>query len=288
MRTISPEEALELLVKSKQFKGGGPFIQNRPIRPAHVDNLARDMLRGAWQANGESIKIDANGQLRDGQHRLTAVVKTNIPLFTAVVTGIAPSAYGTIDRGARRTGGDTLSSAGYKNCNNLAAAAQMLYKYLLGASIAGGGKGNRLENYEILEFLKTHPDLPEAVRYFSGKGRWELSRLFTASLGAMLTYLFRVHDHDTTEQFWLQVGTGECATRGNPTHSLRTILIRNAMNVENKMTTEAMMGAAIKAWNAFVEGRKLTRVKVLKNEKYPQIKHPNIQRNRKRLLKKGP
>lgn len=48
---------------------------NRPIRQSHVDHLADEMLSGRWKFNGESIIFDDQGVLRNGQHRLTAILK---------------------------------------------------------------------------------------------------------------------------------------------------------------------------------------------------------------------
>lgn len=63
---ITPEMAKKYLQNMKT---------NRNISFARVNAYARDMERGAWQENGESIVFNKSGQLVNGQHRLAAIVK---------------------------------------------------------------------------------------------------------------------------------------------------------------------------------------------------------------------
>ena len=67
--TITPEYAKELLDYNKK---------NRSLSKATVDRYAEDMRKDNWQQNGEAIKIDWDGNLIDGQHRLAACVKSGV------------------------------------------------------------------------------------------------------------------------------------------------------------------------------------------------------------------
>lgn len=55
-----------------------------------VESYARDMAAGKWFINGEPIVFDANGDLKNGQHRLMAIVKANVPVEMYVVRGVDP------------------------------------------------------------------------------------------------------------------------------------------------------------------------------------------------------
>ena len=46
---------------------------------ATVDQYAYEMLNGEWIFNGEAIKFNKSGKLVDGQHRLSAIVKSDVP-----------------------------------------------------------------------------------------------------------------------------------------------------------------------------------------------------------------
>jgi hypothetical protein len=47
---------------------------NRNISKATVDSYVNDIWNGAWKDNGERVKFGKDGNLRDGQHRLSAIV----------------------------------------------------------------------------------------------------------------------------------------------------------------------------------------------------------------------
>ena len=66
-----------------------------------VESYARDMAAGKWFMNGEPIVFDANGDLKNGQHRLMAIVKANVPVDMYVIRGIDPD-YTTFDYGMLR------------------------------------------------------------------------------------------------------------------------------------------------------------------------------------------
>ena len=55
------------------------------------------MQNGEWKLNGKSICFDWNGRLLNGQHRLSAVVRSGVPLTTLVVRGLDPALVPTQD-----------------------------------------------------------------------------------------------------------------------------------------------------------------------------------------------
>lgn len=76
--TITPEKAREYL--------GMNTNNYRTVNKSRVDSYAADMVSGRWQFNGETIKFNSKGELVDGQHRLNAIVKANIPVNMIIVT----------------------------------------------------------------------------------------------------------------------------------------------------------------------------------------------------------
>ena len=92
--TITPEIASKLLETN---------FNNRPINNGRVKALAKDMLMGKWEINGETIKIYEDGTLSDGQHRLSACVEANIPFKTYIVRNVSKNALTTIDCGEKRS-----------------------------------------------------------------------------------------------------------------------------------------------------------------------------------------
>lgn len=116
---MSPEQAAKLLKSNDR---------NRSPSEALIANLAAQMKSGGWKLNGETIIVDRNGQLMDGQHRLSAVVVAGVPVPMLVVWDAEPSAFTTIDTGRSRKNSDFMSALGHKQATRLAAAAATIWK----------------------------------------------------------------------------------------------------------------------------------------------------------------
>ena len=102
---ITPEMALDYLSHNRP--------NNRIIRNGTVEKYKRDMLNGRWNISTTDNKITFNedGELIDGQHRLTAIVKAGIPVRMRVYRDVDNSAV-VFDRGATRTTLDRWSMSG--------------------------------------------------------------------------------------------------------------------------------------------------------------------------------
>ena len=75
---ITPKIAKELLKLNK-----GNY---RPKHDGAVTKYSKDMLAGLWKKNGEAIVISGeDGILRNGQHRLNAIIKSGIPVVMYMI-----------------------------------------------------------------------------------------------------------------------------------------------------------------------------------------------------------
>jgi hypothetical protein len=79
---INPEEAQAYLDNN---------AKHRPIKEKKVDAYMTEMADGRWRLNGKTICFDTDGRLLNGQHRLSAVVKSGVSLTTVVVRGLDPA-----------------------------------------------------------------------------------------------------------------------------------------------------------------------------------------------------
>lgn len=68
---LTPEKAQCLLNTVKS---------NRSISKTTVDCYASDISSGKWYDNGTPITLNASGELKDGQHRCAAVIKSGISI----------------------------------------------------------------------------------------------------------------------------------------------------------------------------------------------------------------
>ncbi len=96
---ITPEIAASLL----ETNDG-----NRKISDGTVQAYMQDILAGNWDETvGSAISIDENGVLRDGQHRLTAIVQAGIGIHTWVCRNV--SSDGIYDNNRKRSNADQIS-----------------------------------------------------------------------------------------------------------------------------------------------------------------------------------
>jgi len=87
------------------------------------------MRKGLWKENGEPIIIDSNGFVKDGQHRLHAVIEANYSYKVPIISGVNPDVMDTIDTGLNRTLGDILELNGFKYSSAQAAAIRVILKH---------------------------------------------------------------------------------------------------------------------------------------------------------------
>lgn len=97
--TVTPETAETILANNP----------NRKMKKRHTEKLAFAMNEGQWKHTGDTIKIDYDGNLRDGQHRLYAIIETGVARNLLVVRGIEPGAQLPMDTGSKRSFANNLS-----------------------------------------------------------------------------------------------------------------------------------------------------------------------------------
>lgn len=98
-------ELITPIVAREMLKDVG---RNRSVSPYTVEMYANDMATGKWDENvGAAISIDKNGTLRDGQHRLRAIIKSGKSIWMWVCRGV--DTYGMYDNNRRRTTSDQIN-----------------------------------------------------------------------------------------------------------------------------------------------------------------------------------
>lgn len=102
METITPERARKYLQHNKS---------NRPLRRSHVNRLRSDIENDRWQVTHQGIAFNKDGDLVDGQHRLSAIAESGKAVTMMVTRGVqSDSAMGLlVDVGATRSSADVLN-----------------------------------------------------------------------------------------------------------------------------------------------------------------------------------
>ncbi len=240
VRSIGPEEAQRLLEGQ---------TRNRRIRRGHVRQMARAMQNGEWCQNGEAIKLDTEGRLRDGQHRLTAIVESGITVEMLVIDGLPPESQETMDMGIRRTMADLLRLRNEANTHLLAATLSVLFRLRAG-TLGSQIPGDHPTHQELLRLIDSDPD----IRAYVQRGRTVTERVsVSSSVAAALWYEFSRVDPVEADRFFEALKSAEDLHDGDAIFALRRLLERDT-KAKAKRSRYQIAGLIIKAWNYWYQG----------------------------------
>lgn len=243
---VGPERAKELL---KTYK-----TDYRKFRPVYADGLARDKASGNWHFDGSPIRIDEEGNLFDGQHRLHSDIIAGTTTRYLFIAGLPVAAYNTTDTGLARTYGDTLRRRGFQNVNQRTALIKLIDRWERGVSLDDTARKTPSELDSIHD---RHVDtVTRAVQMSMSTSK----KIFMSqALVAFAWWLLGSIENEQCFTFMVTTAEGENIGRGNPMYTLRERL-RN--DYENGHTRNEYIYLVIQAWNAYRKGNKIERLQL--------------------------
>lgn len=253
IETIGPEMARLYMQRN---------VHNRPLQANELKKLSRALREGRWQFDGSPIRFDVDGRLLDGQHRLTAVITTGIPIETLVVRGLPSSVFTVMDTGKARSPADVLAMAGVKNYVIMASAIRTLL------ALEGGGEPDvvrRVSNDEILEALHRYPGLNDSIEIV-----YPSKHIVGPSIPTAMHYLFAKRDRGLADTFFARFADGSNLGPTEPVFLLRERLLRDR-GPNQILKRRFIMAAFIKAWNATRRGRTISLLRMQEGEAFPVI-----------------
>jgi hypothetical protein len=266
--TVTPAIAEKALASSTS--------RNRSTSYGHVKLMAESMARGAWSLNGETIIFDDNGNILDGKHRLSAVVKSGCTVKMLFVRGVAPECFQSIDSGRKRTHGDILSIAGLANGKKIAAICGAIYTYEMAGDFAPQTSPartiltNRNPNFDVVrEVEKRMPEIQKSSSVADRFCKLVPCRISHSLIGAIHYILAQIDEHDA-EKFFSSICNMEFTCDSDPKKRLfRSITVKGPAEIAK---TNCRFTAAIffKAWNACRQGKTCGSLRFFDNEDFPQ------------------
>lgn len=205
---VTPEMAAEWLKRN---------VVNRNIAMSRVNAYAEDMRSGNWQLNGEPIVFNESGELKDGQHRLMAVVKSGKMVAMAVVYDVSNDV-SLYDRGRNRSASDALKISGIYSNRGTVSIARTYF-------LVNGNSDSVVAESKIREFHLTHADSLRVIARIAMNGR----RKYTVNVRAasFLTALLIAYEsgvkEDVLARFVSVVGSGFY----NNASEMAAVVIRN-------------------------------------------------------------
>lgn len=251
---ITPTMAAEMLNRN---------THNRPINKSHVKHFCEIMQRGEMVMNGETIILDADDVVLNGQHRLSACVQSGIPFDSMIVSGIDLEAFKTIDGGKKRSVADSLSMQGETNATNLASAVQAFVSFIdFGGVIrVSTGSATKVTPQLVDRILQSHPGIRTSMVAM------RKSKLYDNQYGYLLHYLFTIVDRRLARDF------AECLSGPHEDVSRPFVLLREALIAQGHRTDlrQNRAAKAIKAFNAERSGARPKMLKFCSGEVFPSI-----------------
>ncbi len=243
---------------------------NRPRKLAKIKRYAQDLAEGRWGLTGDTIKFGSNGTLRDGQNRLAACIRAGKPFRSHVVFGIDPELFPRMDIGKNRTPADVFSIAGIAYATHVAGTVRWL-QILTGAN--PGDRGAQFSNEELLQAYreKFDPDkLEHSIQCALAVRR--STRQPVAPLAA-LHYVFAEKDQQRADSFFDEWARDHAKRARAPTRYLQRRLVEVTRQSNQRLHENVRNAFIIKAWNAYVGGRSLSKAEMqhAPGDKMPKI-----------------
>lgn len=249
--TVTPKIAKDWLEENNN--------RNRNILDHVVDKYARDMLAepSRWVYTGDPIQFDANGDLLNGQHRLSAVVKSNTAQKFLIVEGLDTEAQDAMDSNAPRRTGQQLQMYGIKNGPQVTSVIRMLLKW-------DSGSVSRKSVYstaEIRDFVRDNEvRLNEVMHwYYTIGGNIPLSR---SAIGAFVYKLFELSEdypeftsNEDVLDFLGKMESGADLDPGHPILTLRNTVLRQRQSKVHRNAVRDIY-SLVRTWNAYATGER--------------------------------
>lgn len=258
LRNITPELATKMLEKN---------FNNRKISDRHVVYLSNQMRDNQWQFDGQPVRFDKFGRLLDGQHRLSAVVKSGKTIQFLIVSGLDESTFKVMDTGKNRSAGDVLSVMGLKYSTDIASIAKTVLAFKRNSF---SHSATRVVNSEIVEWYNNNDNIVDIIRQ-ADSHRSSFSGVLSRSHISVFMYLFNEINIEASEEFIRKLCTGLAIDIDSPIFILRKKLISDKMS-KARLPQREKFALICKAWNLYRLDKKCRVLKWNKEtEKFPNL-----------------
>ena len=279
---VGPDLAEEWLQRNRR---------NRRIRDERVERYAEQITGGEWMLSPDAIAFDYNGKLINGQHRLKAIIKAEMPARFMVATGLQPGAFKISDVGVKRTGGDILRIEGFKNPEEMASATRLMVLWSQDR-LHEANKYENVYNDALVEManLCSQVDtdskfwsLPETVRKVNAKEKQRYSGLVPRSMMAFAVFAYQFSFPERAKKFFYGVTDTEGHTLENweeeygPSDGKEKY--KNPVNLYkfvmkskyDKLTRDRILGYLIKAMNYYCMQEPHKKLRFRESDHFPTI-----------------
>lgn len=213
-----------------------------------VNEYALAMKNNQWMHSHQGIAFDNSGSLRDGQHRIMAIIQSGCSITSNVSFDVPSEAFDAVDRGQLRGIGQQLSmSHGIKNSNHVSSACRMIALICCRAS-----PSMTVANTLLIEKIFSH-----SIRY-SISSLAKCRPIYRSEIIGSLSFCHRAMPSELSD-FICKLTSGEGLKRGSPVLTTRNYLL-NSPPKNQSMIGHSACASALGAMH-HVLGNQLTQIK---------------------------
>lgn len=236
-------------------------VNNRPMKPDHLNKLTHQFLTGDFLPGVGTINISHSGRLLNSQHRLTALIQADrkqpgITWTAVVVRGNEEEALLVIDTGAPRTLGDYLKLERNEKYPTALAGALTSLDRILRKRDTDQGVWSRStgSNSEMVRFLESHPTLRESVKIVRLSGQKGSLHIPVGPL-ASVHWMLESMEAGTGDQLVGCLLTGVFSIQQQPLLTLREhMIVLESKGMHSYVTTKIRwLMVAVNAWRMGTE-----------------------------------
>lgn len=252
--TVELVDISPALAKAWMDRGG----QNRMPTRTRIVRLTNVIRRGEWQVDGNTIKLDKDGLVIDGQHRLLACIAAGLSIRSLVVRGVDRAVFPVLDTGKSRTPADVMGIAGYRNRVAIASNARSLILFEASGRLDPPNHAELAPLHShtaLLQYANDHPDVEDGVLLANQVRGHGLSG-GAGLLGTLFTLLLRAN-RDQAYVFAEHLGSGANLDSDNPILKYRNRLISDKRMPNGLADREHLVALGIKAWNFWRAGERV-------------------------------
>jgi hypothetical protein len=241
--------------------------KNRPISKAWSAVLERELRAGRFMFTHQGIAFDRENRLFDGQHRLHAIIRSQVGAWLLVVRGLDPEAMLTTDRGRVRSLADTAYIASITEDRRVVQVAAFLLEreYDLRSATPG----------ELQTFLEVHGAQIVSAVALAPRTPW----MITAVVQAVIARAMYSADHARLKEFVTILLDPETTVDPADQGAVRLSKYLQETRTQHRHPDRAILyGRALYALRRFVDGAAVPRLKEGNPEDFPIPEVPGLDR----------
>ena len=233
--------------------------KNRKIYRPWVEKLKVILLEGRFHGDIARAIFDWEGDLRDGQHRLTAIMETGVEVTMDVKFGVDPASFPAMDVGIKRSAAQFLDLEGIGWAAAVAAIVRLRYRVEHSGATPD-------DEAVVLAGRELADDITLRALQAAARLRAKKQVILSSSALAYRMIALDAKRALSVDEFWDRLVKGDDIKASDPVFKLREHLDEQVRTKKNRkahqyLTQTQHCAWIIQAWNVWAAGQTSIRFK---------------------------